>query len=141
MAGTKGEFRPVNDVEGGMSMHALCRHFTHGGLHSDMLLILIDTVFSNIQIRCVFLEGNLSSYISVCLHSRVQSSGNLRLFVISCWRAPLNYSVNTGSLHRRLLNSIQNLDFLINSISIHEDHILNTDAENFNAKSLGVLKV
>ena len=84
MAGTKGEFRPVNDVEGGMSMHALCRHFTHGGLHSDMLLIL----FSNIQIHtatsCVFLEGNLSSYISVCLHSLVQSSGNLRLFVISC---------------------------------------------------------
>ena len=49
--------------------------------------------------------------------------------------------MNTGSLHRRLLNSIQNLDFLINSISIHEDHILNTDAENFNAKSSGVLKV
>ena len=101
MAGTKGEFRPVNDVEGGMSMHALCRHFTHGGLHSDMLLILIDTVFSNIQIHtatsCVFLEGNLSSYISVCLHSLVQSSGNLRLFVISCWRAPLNYSVYTDA--------------------------------------------
>ena len=75
MAGTKGEFRPVNDVEGGMSMHALCRHFRHGGLHSGMLLILIDTVFSNLQIHtatsCVFLEGlgNLSSYISVCLHS------------------------------------------------------------------------